>query len=175
MIIDCDFRATIIQQQNSKVAHANTGSVALPAVLRAGDSGQAQFSTGSLQKAQYSHISLQAHSGHVSPSVSVPCMRFSCFSFGFLWCPAGTTIIHFVLDCIETSLGWVALFFVICFVILEILLNLFSYWIEAEIAHAIPASIEWKKSFFVKKYASRKLFSFHYLATYDNLFDTQFI
>lgn len=29
------------------------GSIALPALLRAGDTGQAQFSTGSVQKAQY--------------------------------------------------------------------------------------------------------------------------
>lgn len=46
-------RATIIQHQSSKVSHANTGSIALPALLRTGDTGQAQFSTGSVQKAKY--------------------------------------------------------------------------------------------------------------------------
>ena len=65
------FRATIIQHQTSKVGHANVGSVALPAVLRAGDTGQAQYSTGSMRKAQYSKVSMQAHSGHVPPVVSV--------------------------------------------------------------------------------------------------------
>jgi len=45
--------------------------VALPAVLRAGDTGQAQYSTGSMGKAQYSKISMQAHSGHVQPVVSL--------------------------------------------------------------------------------------------------------
>ncbi|KAI0230740.1 Talin-1 [Lamellibrachia satsuma] len=60
-------KATIIQHQSSKVGHANVGSVALPAVLRAGDTGQAQYSTGSMGKAQYSKVSMQAHSGHVPP------------------------------------------------------------------------------------------------------------
>jgi len=66
------FRATIIQHQSARVGHANVGSVALPAVLRAGDvSGQAQFTEGSLQKAQHSTLSSQMpSSGHVSPSVS---------------------------------------------------------------------------------------------------------
>jgi len=65
------FRATIIQHQSARVGHANVGSVALPAVLRAGDAGgQAQLSEGSLQKAQ--HSKLMATSGHVSPSVSLP-------------------------------------------------------------------------------------------------------
>jgi len=67
-----DVRATIIQHQSARVGHANVGSVALPAVLRAGDaSGQAQFSEGSLQKAQHSKLSSQMPTnGHVSPSVS---------------------------------------------------------------------------------------------------------
>ena len=65
------YRATIIQHQSSKVGHANVGSVALPAVLRAGDTGQAQYSTGSMGKAQYSKVSMQAHSGHVPPVVSL--------------------------------------------------------------------------------------------------------
>jgi len=56
------------------MGHANIGSVALPAVLRAGDaSGQAQFSEGSLQKAQHSKLSSQmTPNGRVSPSVSSP-------------------------------------------------------------------------------------------------------
>ena len=60
------FRATIIQHQSSKVGHGNMGSVALPAVLRAGGDGQ-QFTTGSMQKAQFSHMQSQAFSGHAPP------------------------------------------------------------------------------------------------------------
>jgi len=65
-------RATIIQHQSARVGHANVGSVALPAVLRAGDvSGQAQVTEGSLQKAQHSKLlSQMPTNGHVSPSVS---------------------------------------------------------------------------------------------------------
>jgi len=67
-------RATIIQHQSARVGHANVGSVALPAVLRAGDAGgQTPFAEGSLQKAQHSKLSSQmATNGHVSPSVSLP-------------------------------------------------------------------------------------------------------
>jgi len=65
-------RATIIQHQSARVGHANVGSVALPAVLRAGDAnGPAEFTEGFLQKAQHSKLSSQIpNSGHVSPSVS---------------------------------------------------------------------------------------------------------
>jgi len=70
-------RATIIQHQNSRVSQANVGSVALPAVLRAGDaSGQVQVTEGSLQKAQHSKLLSQMPvNGHVSPSVSL----LACF------------------------------------------------------------------------------------------------
>lgn len=64
-------RATIIQHQSSRAGQAQLGSVALPAVLRAADPGQNTASTGSLQKAQYSHVSNAAHSGHVAPAVSL--------------------------------------------------------------------------------------------------------
>lgn len=72
----CCFRATIIQHQSAKIGHANMGSVALPAVLRAGDaSGQAQYSAGSLQKAQHSQLTnQQANNSYASPSVSFVCM-----------------------------------------------------------------------------------------------------
>lgn len=64
-------RATIIQHQSSSIGHANIGSVALPAVLRAGDNGQSQYQMGSMQRAQFSQVSNQAHSGHVPTAVSV--------------------------------------------------------------------------------------------------------
>ncbi|KAK2151018.1 hypothetical protein LSH36_379g01082 [Paralvinella palmiformis] len=60
--------ATIIRHGKAKVDHPNIGSVALPAILRAGDTGPGQFSTGSMQQAQFSEVSQQAHSGHVPPS-----------------------------------------------------------------------------------------------------------
>ena len=59
-----------MQHQSAKIGQANTGSVALPAVLRAGDSGQAQFSTGAVQKAQHSQVSMQSHVGHMQSTVS---------------------------------------------------------------------------------------------------------
>ena len=63
------------------MGHANVGSVALPAVLRAGDaSGQAQVMEGSLQKAQHSKLSSQMPTnGHVSPSVSSLACISACF------------------------------------------------------------------------------------------------
>ena len=59
-------KATIIQHQSSKVEHANVGSVALPAVLRAGGGGQSQFTTGSMQRAQFTQVSNQAHNAHIA-------------------------------------------------------------------------------------------------------------
>ena len=51
---------------------SNTGSVALPAVLRAGDNGgQGAFSEGSLQKAQFSQLSQHPHENGHSPVSSV--------------------------------------------------------------------------------------------------------
>jgi len=80
LLLGC--RATIIQHQSARVGHANVGSVALPAVLRAGDAGgQAQVTEGSLQKAQHSQLSSQMPvNGHVSPSVS-SCMTFCLLIF----------------------------------------------------------------------------------------------
>ena len=85
------FRATIIQHQSARVGHANVGSVALPAVLRAGDAGSpSQFQEGSLQKAQHSQLSSQMPvvNGHVSPSVSFlhdfSFVVFELFWFSFL-------------------------------------------------------------------------------------------
>ena len=60
----------IIQQQAPRVDHANMGSVALPAVLRAGGGGESQFHTGSLRGAKFPHVSQQALSGHMAQTVS---------------------------------------------------------------------------------------------------------
>jgi len=40
-----------MQMQGSSLGQADTGSVALPAVLRAGETGPARFSVGSVQPA----------------------------------------------------------------------------------------------------------------------------
>ena len=61
----------IIQQQQSKADHANMGSVALPAVLRAGGSGESQFQTGSIGSLKFPQVSNQAHAGHMAQAVSL--------------------------------------------------------------------------------------------------------
>ena len=66
-------RATIIQHQQSRVGQPQVGSVALPAVLRAGETPTSPVTAGNaMQKAQYTHISMQAHQGHAPMSVSHP-------------------------------------------------------------------------------------------------------
>ena len=114
------------------------GSVALPAVLRAGDaSGQAQFSTGSLQKAQHSQLTnQQANSSYASPSVSLKCLIF-CFVFNvvdlvkflFAWC----IIVLFkqikrssVLSSLNVSDDWQSWFLRLMFLNSLCLLNGFS-------------------------------------------------
>jgi len=59
-----------MQMQSSTLGQADTGSVALPAVLRAGEAGPAAFSVGSVQPAKFSTTSHQAHSGHMPSTVS---------------------------------------------------------------------------------------------------------
>lgn len=52
------------------------GSVALPAVLRAGDGGPGHYSTGQMQQAMYSQVTNQAHPAHAPLSVSVFLFHF---------------------------------------------------------------------------------------------------
>jgi len=59
-----------MQMQGSSLGQADTGSVALPAVLRAGKIGPAWFSVGSVQPAKFSSTSHQAHTGHMASTVS---------------------------------------------------------------------------------------------------------
>jgi len=59
-----------MQVQSSTLGQADSGSVALPAVLRAGETGPASFSMGSVQPAKFSTTSHQAHTGHMMSSVS---------------------------------------------------------------------------------------------------------
>ena len=77
-------RATIVQHQITKAGHASTGSVALPAVLRSGESDSGQYSTNSMQKAQFSKMTQLAHSGHVMPTVST-CLGLSDLISTYGW------------------------------------------------------------------------------------------
>jgi len=61
----------IVQHQSTKVGHANTGLVALPGILRAGDTAEsAHISSGSLQTTQFAQKSHLAHAGHRLATVS---------------------------------------------------------------------------------------------------------
>ncbi|ESO89699.1 hypothetical protein LOTGIDRAFT_218488 [Lottia gigantea] len=57
-------KATIIQHNTSKVSHASSGNVAIPAVIRDGGQGESQYGVGSMQSTQYTQVSNQAISGH---------------------------------------------------------------------------------------------------------------
>jgi len=59
-----------MKMQGASLGQADTGSVALPAVLRAGEIGPARFSVGSVQPAKFSSTSHQAHTGHMASTVS---------------------------------------------------------------------------------------------------------
>ncbi|XP_067653820.1 talin-1-like isoform X2 [Haliotis asinina] len=60
-------KATIIQHQSSNVSHPQSGSVAIPAVLRDGGQGESTFGMGSMQQVQSSHVTNLAHAGHAAP------------------------------------------------------------------------------------------------------------
>jgi len=66
-----------MQMQGSTLGQVDSGSVALPAVLRAGETGPAQFSRGNVQPAKFSHTSHQAHTGHMPSTVSNSCHSHS--------------------------------------------------------------------------------------------------
>ncbi|XP_055955771.1 talin-2-like isoform X4 [Patella vulgata] len=57
-------KATIIQHNTSKVSHASSGNVAIPAVIRDGGQGESQYGTGSMQSAMYTQVTNQSISGH---------------------------------------------------------------------------------------------------------------
>ena len=103
------YRATIIRHGKAKVDHPNIGSVALPAILRAGDTGPGQFSTGSMQQAQFSEVSQQAHSGHVPPSVSdvLPACAPQCLHDQYAtWHATVTTIAAIVVMSVDFIAGF---------------------------------------------------------------------
>ncbi|XP_077996572.1 talin-1-like isoform X2 [Glandiceps talaboti] len=64
-------RATIMQHQSNKVGHASTGSVALPAIMRAGGSS-GSFTTGAMQQPLHSTMKQSIHTQHTAPMASTP-------------------------------------------------------------------------------------------------------
>ena len=68
------FRATIISRNTPNVSHPDMSSVAMPAVIRGGMSGESQIITGSMSSAQHSQVSNEMHVVHGNRQVcSVLC------------------------------------------------------------------------------------------------------
>ena len=62
-------RSTVLQQQFNKVGKVETGSVALPAIMRSGAGGPESFQMGSMPQAKQHITSGQMHRGHMPPLV----------------------------------------------------------------------------------------------------------
>lgn len=59
----------MLQQQFNKVGKVETGSVALPAIMRSGAGGPESFQMGSMPQAKQHITSGQMHRGHMPPLV----------------------------------------------------------------------------------------------------------
>uniref|UniRef100_A0A4W5KUQ6 Talin 1 n=1 Tax=Hucho hucho TaxID=62062 RepID=A0A4W5KUQ6_9TELE len=64
------FLSTVLQQQFNKVGKVETGSVALPAIMRSGAGGPESFQMGSMPQAKQHITSGQMHRGHMPPLTS---------------------------------------------------------------------------------------------------------
>uniref|UniRef100_A0A8C3AWT4 Talin 1 n=1 Tax=Cyclopterus lumpus TaxID=8103 RepID=A0A8C3AWT4_CYCLU len=64
------FVSTVLQQQFNKVGKVETGSVALPAIMRSGAGGPESFQMGSMPQAKQHITSGQMHRGHMPPLTS---------------------------------------------------------------------------------------------------------
>uniref|UniRef100_A0A8C1VU96 Talin 1 n=1 Tax=Cyprinus carpio TaxID=7962 RepID=A0A8C1VU96_CYPCA len=62
--------STVLQQQFNKVGKVETGSVALPAIIRSGAGGPESFQMGSMPQAKQHITSGQMHRGHMPPLTS---------------------------------------------------------------------------------------------------------
>uniref|UniRef100_A0A4W5KC22 Talin 1 n=1 Tax=Hucho hucho TaxID=62062 RepID=A0A4W5KC22_9TELE len=62
--------STVLQQQFNKVGKVETGSVALPAIMRSGAGGPESFQMGSMPQAKQHITSGQMHRGHMPPLTS---------------------------------------------------------------------------------------------------------
>lgn len=60
----------MLQQQCNKVGRVETGSVALPAIMRSGAGGPESFQMGSMPQAKQHVTSGQMHRGHMPPLVT---------------------------------------------------------------------------------------------------------
>uniref|UniRef100_A0A671LWH4 Talin-1-like n=1 Tax=Sinocyclocheilus anshuiensis TaxID=1608454 RepID=A0A671LWH4_9TELE len=63
-------KSTVLQQQFNKVGKVETGSVALPAIIRSGAGGPESFQMGSMPQAKQHITSRQMHRGHMPPLIS---------------------------------------------------------------------------------------------------------
>ncbi|RXN11823.1 talin-1 isoform X1 [Labeo rohita] len=63
-------KSTVLQQQFNKVGKVETGSVALPAIIRSGAGGPESFQMGSMPQAKQHITSGQMHRGHMPPLTS---------------------------------------------------------------------------------------------------------
>lgn len=63
-------KSTILQQQFNRTGKVETGSVALPAVMRSGSSGPETFNVGSMPSPQQQVMIGQMHRGHMPPLTS---------------------------------------------------------------------------------------------------------
>ncbi|XP_062334693.1 talin-1 isoform X2 [Osmerus eperlanus] len=63
-------KSTVLQQQFNKVVKVETGSVALPAIMRSGAGGPESFQMGSMPQAKQHITSGQMHRGHMPPLTS---------------------------------------------------------------------------------------------------------
>ncbi len=59
----------MLQQQFNRVGKVETGSVALPAIMRSGAGGPERIQTGSMPEAKQHITSVQMHQGHMPPLV----------------------------------------------------------------------------------------------------------
>uniref|UniRef100_A0A8D3AH71 I/LWEQ domain-containing protein n=1 Tax=Scophthalmus maximus TaxID=52904 RepID=A0A8D3AH71_SCOMX len=63
-------KSTVLQQQFNKVGRVETGSVALPAIMRSGAGGPESFQMGSMPQPKQHITSGQMHRGHMPPLTS---------------------------------------------------------------------------------------------------------
>uniref|UniRef100_A0A8B9J991 Talin-1 n=1 Tax=Astyanax mexicanus TaxID=7994 RepID=A0A8B9J991_ASTMX len=63
-------KSTVMQQQFNKVGKVETGSVAMPVIMRSGAGGQGSFQMGSMPQAKQQITSGQMHTGHMPPLTS---------------------------------------------------------------------------------------------------------
>uniref|UniRef100_A0AAR2JJ00 Talin 1 n=1 Tax=Pygocentrus nattereri TaxID=42514 RepID=A0AAR2JJ00_PYGNA len=63
-------KSTVVQQQFNKVGKVETGSVAMPVIMRSGAGGPGNFQMGSMPQAKQQITSGQMHTGHMPPLTS---------------------------------------------------------------------------------------------------------